>query len=131
MVGNFPPDVMKEILKASGMDGMANSMLSKFNFSLDELISAMKGQVIIAVTDFSQTASTLPTGPDSKMTKKETNMNVLFALGVNNRASFDKLMGIAKQNIRDSSFWTKVNYKIDNDWFVVSNKPEPACRIFQ
>lgn len=130
MVGNFPPDVMKEILKASGMDGLANSMLSKFNFSLDELISAMKGQIILAVTDFSQNTTNIPTGPGSKMMKKETNMNVLFALGVNNRASFDKLMGIAKQNIHDTSFWSKVNYKIDNDWFVISNKPEPVAGFF-
>ena len=130
MVGNFPPDVMKEILRASGMDGLANSMLSKFNFSLDELISAMKGQFIIAVTDFSQNTTKIPTGPDSKMMKKETNMNVLFALGVNNKASFDKLMGIAKQNIHDTSFWSKVNYKIDNDWFVLSNKPEPVAGFY-
>jgi hypothetical protein len=132
MVGNFPPDVLKEFLRASGMDGMANGMLSKFNFSLDELISSMKGQVIIAVTDFSQTPVTISTGPDSKRTlpMKKTNMNVLFALGVNNKASFDKLMGIVKENIHDTSFWSKVNYKVDNDWFVVSNKPEPVAGFF-
>ena len=132
MVGNFPPDVLKEFLRASGMDGMANGMLSKFNFSLDELISAMKGQIILAVTDFSQTPVTIATGHDSKMKMpmKKTNMNVLFALGVNNRASFDKLMGIVKENIHDTSFWSKINYKVDNDWFVVSNKPETVAGFF-
>lgn len=133
IVGNFPPDVMKEILRASGMDGLANGMLSKFNFSLDELISAMKGEFIVAVSDFNQASSNVNVpGSNAKMSipVKKTNMNVLFALGVNNKTSFDKLMGILKENIHDTSFWSKVNYKVDNDWFVVSDKPETVAGFF-
>jgi hypothetical protein len=131
MVGNFPPDMMKEILKASGLDGLANGMLGKYNYSLDELLQALKGEVVLAVSDFNVT-KTMVTMPGTKMSFPKTNpsINILFALGLNNRASFDKLMGIVKQNIPDSAVWKKVNYKIDNNWFVIGNNATTVDSFF-
>jgi hypothetical protein len=131
MVGNFPPDVMKEILKASGLDGLANGLLGKYNYSLDELLQALKGEVVIAVTDFNQT-KTMVTMPGAKMSfpRTSTSINVLFAFGLNNRASFDKLMGIVKQNIPDTAIWNKVKYKVDNNWFVIGNNASSVDGFF-
>jgi hypothetical protein len=122
---------MKEILKASGLDGLANGMLGKYNFSLDELLQALKGEMVLAVTDFNQT-KTIVTMPGTKMSipKTSTSINVLVAMGLNNRASFDKLMGIVKQNIPDTAVWSKVNYKIDNNWFVIGNNATAVDGFF-
>ncbi|OLE65100.1 MAG: hypothetical protein AUG74_12670, partial [Bacteroidetes bacterium 13_1_20CM_4_60_6] len=125
MAGNFPPDAFKEILKAAGFDGLVNGFMGKFNYSLDELIQAMKGQMVMALTDFSFNNRQVPVqGSNMTYPKTSTDMKVFMAMSVNNKASFDKLLNIAKENIHDSSMWSKINYKINNDWFVIGNNPE-------
>src|SRR5439155_21950961 len=53
MVMNYPPEAIKEYLRLANLDGMANGFLGEFHYSLDELIQATKGQVVLALTDFS------------------------------------------------------------------------------
>ena len=129
---NIDPEGIKGFLKASGLDGMANGYLSQLNLTLDEIIQATKGQFLIAVSDlnfvrqagYSQMAMVeRPTTMDSK-----TDVNILFATSVNNRQSFEKLLGIAKQQMSgaDSS---KVKLKVTDEWFVASNKTETADKF--
>ncbi|MFL5787802.1 MAG: DUF4836 family protein, partial [Flavisolibacter sp.] len=118
--GNFPPDLFKEIFKAAGIDGMVNGFMGKFNYSLDDLVSAMKGQMVFALSDLNMNR------PDSASSQMHSipNMKLFLALSVNNKASFDKLLSIAKDNIRDPSVWSKINYQVTNDWFVIGNNQD-------
>jgi hypothetical protein len=129
VVMNYPPEAMKDILKAMGMDGMANFALGKMNYSLDELIQATKGQVVLAVTDFTM-ATTMEMRPDNPGITPATrpDAKILLALSVNNKSSFDKLVGLAEAQIKDSAqraiFLSKIHYQSTNEWFAVSNASE-------
>jgi hypothetical protein len=126
---NVDPEGIKAFLKAAGFDGMANSFLGQMNYSLDELIQATRGEFLVAVSDLAVTSRevTEPAyyegGQPYTYTKKEQDMNVLFASSVNNRASFEKLLNIAQQNMKDDPKMSQVNFKVTDQWFVASNKP--------
>lgn len=128
LVINYPPEALKEFLKSSGIDGLANMYLGKLNYSLDELIQATKGQMIASFSDFNRTQVpvTMP-GTEYTYNAPKTNFNALFAVSVNNKASFDKLLDVAKAQIEDSAernqLLSKINYQVNNDWFAVSNNP--------
>jgi hypothetical protein len=129
VVANYPPEAMKEFLKSSGMDGLVNMYLGKINYSLDELIQATKGQMVLAFSDFSRTAApyTVP-GTDYSYNSTKTDFQAMLAVSVNNKESFTKLLDIAKGQVKDSAQLNKlmsmVNYDVNNEWFVISNKPE-------
>ena len=56
-------------------------------------------------------------GPDAK---------VLFATSINDRAAFDKLIGAFKAQGADdfSKSIPDINYKLDNNWFAISNSTD-------
>jgi hypothetical protein len=116
-VSNYPPGLWKDVLKAGGLDGMANAGLGKINYSLDELLKAIKGPMVFAVTDFIIKKVANPM--DSSFKTSEHDVKILFAAAVNDKPSFEKLLN--NLHIQDSSMLSKVNYKINNDWFAVSN----------
>jgi len=126
------PEGIKGFLKASGLDGMANGYLSQLNLTLDEIIQATKGQFLIAVSDlnFVDREVSVPDGYGGKSNYQDskTDVNILFASSVNNRQSFEKLLGIAKQQMSgaDSS---KIKLKVTDEWFVASNKTETADKF--
>jgi flagellar biosynthesis chaperone FliJ len=130
MVANFPPDVMKEMAKAMGVDGFINMALGKVNYTFDELIQATKGQFIFAASDF-----VWPTKSATNMYDEESDhssmmpdIKLLLGLSVNNKASFDKLVNVLESQIKDSTqkqnLLSKVTYQTTNDWFAISNSSE-------
>jgi hypothetical protein len=57
---------------------------------------------------------------------------VLLALSVNNKASFDKLIGIAQNELNNEEgqkLLTQVNFKVNNDWFAISNSAETVDKF--
>ena len=130
MVMNYPPEAAKEFLKTAGLDGMANAFLGKFNYSLDELLQATKGQMVFAVTDFSvnKVPKTIE-GSNYTYTATEPSANYLIALSVNNKASFDKLTGIAMNQFHDAVAQSKIDFKTTNEWFALSNHPETVDKF--
>ncbi|HEY0355117.1 MAG TPA: DUF4836 family protein [Flavisolibacter sp.] len=133
MVLNFDPVWLKQFLKAAGLDGFANSYLGRMDLNLDEVIGAMGGQFMMSFSDFSITKKevTYPPfydgGEPYTMMKEEPEFNMLVVSSVGNKASFDKLMNIAKQNMMGMD--TAVSYKVNNEWFAVSNKPETVDKF--
>lgn len=125
IIVNYPPEVSKDLLKTMGFDGFVNGFLGKYNTNLDEIVSATKGNLIFAVSDFGMntTEKTMP-GTDQTYKMPEPNVNVLLALSINNKPTFDKLLNLVQQHVQDSAVLSKINYKISNDWFAISNKPE-------
>lgn len=128
---NVDPQFIKGMLKASGVDGMANGFLGRSGLTLDDIINATKGQFLMAVSDLtiSKKQVTDPPyyegGQPNTYTKTEPDMNFLFATSVNNRQSFDKLLGMARQALagQDSS---KYSLQMNNDWFAASNHAQTA-----
>ena len=130
MVANYPPDALKEMAKAMGVDGFINMALGKVNYTFDELVQATKGEIIFAATDFAW-----PTKPAENTYNEDyegrsmmPDVKLLLGLSVNNKASFDKLVNVLEGQIKDSvakrQIMSKINFQTTNDWFALSNSPE-------
>jgi hypothetical protein len=124
---NFPPQAIKDLLKALGVDGLANGYLSKMNYSTDEFVKALKGETLFAITDFAMatkldtvnTGAGLITVPHTK-----PDMKFVFATSVNDQASFEKLVTMAWESSKQMGMdkgMSHLNYKVENGWFAASS----------
>ncbi|MFL5811584.1 MAG: DUF4836 family protein, partial [Flavisolibacter sp.] len=123
---NVDPAGIREFLKVAGLDGMVNGFLGQLNYSLDELIAAIKGEFVFAVSDLQmkQQAMTVPKEYEQYMNKEhmqnmtttKPDMKMIFATSVNNRPSFEKLVNILKEKMGAET--AMVNYKLGDQWFV-------------
>ena len=134
-VMNYPPEGLKEFMKVIGVDGMVNGFLGKANYSIDEFVKANKGDMIIAVTDFGvakrMDTIDVPGGEPMTYERSGPDAKVLFATSINDRAAFDKLIGAFKaQGVDDfSKSIPDINYKLDNNWFAISNSTEYVTKF--
>jgi hypothetical protein len=120
---NCPPELLKEIFVLAGIDGLVNAGLAQMNYSMDELMQASKGELLFAVSNLEIKEKEKFPGTAYAYKAKEPDMKFLMAASVNNQAAFEKLVGIIKQQPHDTSYSSKVDYKIENKWFAVSNEP--------
>ena len=119
---NLDPLGLKEMIKALGFDGLANMFLAKQNLTLDELLSATKGQFVMALTDLQMKDTTITYGEAgdqaASFTTTRPDMSILFAADVAKKPTFDKLLGMVKEETPEMPF----AYQLNNDWFVAGNK---------
>ncbi len=132
-VMNYPPEGWKAFIQLAGFDGMINAALGKYNSNLDELMAAYKGQMLIAATDFTikQEKQTFE-GMDYTHTSNKPDVKMLFALSVKDKASFDKLIGIVQGQMNNEAgekVLSQVNFKVNNDWFAISNSAETVDKF--
>jgi hypothetical protein len=138
MAFNFAPNTIKEVLKIAGVDVMANAYLtSQYNTGIDELLNATKGNVLLAVSDPQMIMDTINFGGKTQVIPKMPSAKFLFATSVKDRAAFEKLIGLvgeAKKQMGGNDeggnnlgsrmpFLSGINYKLEKDWFIVSNSP--------
>lgn len=129
-VMNYPPEGIKAFLQATGFDGLANGFLGKYNYSLDEFITAYKGQLVFAATDLEVKQVKQPfEGMNQPYISARPDIKILFALSVNNKAAFEKLIGIATSQEGAKQSLSKVFYKVNTDWFAVSNSSETVDKF--
>jgi hypothetical protein len=125
-VMNYPPEGLKEFMRVLGVDGVVNGFLGEANYSIDEFIKANKGDMIIAVTDFSvaKRTDTMQMDGSKPMTYSQSGptAKVLFATSINDKAAFDKLVGIVKARGGEiSRGMPEMTYNINNNWFAIGN----------
>lgn len=117
---NFNPEGIKELIKLTGMDGMANMFLQQSGFNLDDISKANNGNLLFALTDLKIKKDSLLTQNNDDALKKPE-FNYLFAMGINDKASFEKinnaLKNLAGRMVEDSSITLAMN---DNT-FAISN----------
>ncbi len=128
---NFQPAGLKEFLKVTGLDGMANGFLGRMDYSVDEFIKANKGEMLMAVSDLEikTKEKVVEMGEGQapyKYSTTEPDMKVLFATAVNDKPAFDKLIGIVAAETKGmkSSGTPDIHYKLNNSWFAASNSQE-------
>jgi hypothetical protein len=125
----YPPAGLKDIIKLVGVDGLVNSFLGENGYSVDEFIKANKGDLLLAFSDFqfSQREITIPNPDGEPYTMKSSapDFKVLFATSVNDKAAFDKLIGLVKAKVPENVLsMAKVSYQLNDQWFAASNSPE-------
>ncbi|WP_341834104.1 DUF4836 family protein [Chitinophaga pollutisoli] len=80
--------IVGELIKLIGMDGLVNMGLAEARFTLDDLLTAFKGEITMVGSDFSTVAA--PTEWDSTRTKPQ--LKWIFSLKVGDKAAFEKVM---------------------------------------
>ncbi len=131
---NYSPNALKELLKMIGVDAIADAFLAKINFSIDELIKANKGEILLSLSDLNAATDSMSFGPGHKFPFMKNSAKVLFATSVNDKAAFDKLVtviwdlskqfGMSGNDTDTTKKKSGINYKLKDDWFAASNSPE-------
>jgi hypothetical protein len=129
MAMNYPPEALKEFLKLLGVDGLVNGFTSQVGVSIDDFIKANKGDVLLAVSDFSvkERSISIPMGDGEPYVYKSTgpDANILFATSVKDKAAFGKLVDAVRNEIgkdEDAKLGMKeVKYAFNDNWFVLGN----------
>jgi hypothetical protein len=121
---NFKPEGIKELIKLTGMDGFLNMYSGQVGFNLDDFVKANKGDIMVAVTDFSMNNNA--TGAtDTTITgaMKKPDMNVIFSVGIGDKPSFQKLTDAAKKITGDMGRRndTSISYGQNDKVFAASN----------
>jgi hypothetical protein len=82
--------------------------------------------MLVAVSDLTVNKKEVKVeGTDFTYTNEEPKVHVLFALSVKDKPSFEKLMRIAEEQLKQEGAPTKdVSYKLSNEWFAAGNSPE-------
>jgi hypothetical protein len=132
VVMNYPPEGLKELLKLVGFDGAANAYLQQVGFSVDEFVKANKGDVVMAVTDLEvQRSEDSSRRSENENTSGRTDLipgfKYMFATSVNDRAAFDKMVGIVAAQLGDipqMAGMPQLKYSMNNNWFAAGNSQE-------
>lgn len=133
---SFNPESLKDILKLTGLDGMANGFLGQQGLTIDDFIKASKGDLAFALTglNFSQSPSniTLDNGEVIPYEKEKTEPNFIFGASVNDKAVFQKIIDVAtklkQQNnaIAADTSTEKVKNKLQDKWFALASSDAEA-----
>jgi Domain of unknown function (DUF4836) len=128
----YPPEILKEFLQLVGVDGIINGLMSMLGISVDDIVKAMKGDMMFAVSDFSvkDIEKTFDIGTDSmtmSMTSPEPEAKILFATSINDKASFDKIADVLKKEIskqQGTEDLDKMKYTVKDNWLIAGNSQE-------
>jgi hypothetical protein len=125
----YPPEGLKEFLTLLGVDGLLNMFLAKENYTIDDFVKANKGDILLSVSDFEVKSvekpidASDPTGPKTMHETPEA--KIIFATTINDKASFDKLVGLITSQINKAGkvkeIASKIPTKITSDLFVAGN----------
>ena len=134
---NYPPEGLKEFLKVLGVDGMANGFLGEVGYSVDEFVKANKGDLVVAVSDFEIKSEvvTMPAYEEGAApytyTKTDPSAKVLFAVSVNDKPAFDKMIGIVKAKMGEipEGSMPKISYTLNDKWFAAGNSEEQVNKF--
>jgi hypothetical protein len=134
---NYPPEGLKEFLKMLGVDGMANGFMGEMGYSVDEFVKANKGDLIVAVSDFEikTVVDTMPAYEEGAApytyTKTDPSAKVLFAVSINDKPAFDKMVGIVKAKMGEipEGSMPKISYTLNDKWFAAGNSEEQVNKF--
>lgn len=126
----YSPEKLKELLVLLGVDGLANNYLGEVGYSLDELVQASNGDLLVSVSDFEvaekETKYTID-GKEYSFKNKRPDAKLLFATSVKNKASFEKLLtGLKEKFGGDNDMFSKAfsnlpPYLLRDNWFLAGD----------
>ncbi len=135
MVMNYPPDGLNEMLKMIKVDGIVNVLLAQSGYSTDDFIKANKGDLLLAVTDFSIREKTteleLGNGKKTSYSTTEPDAKVLFATSVKDKAAFEKLITLLWDQSKELPMeaFPSISYRLENNWFAAGNDSAQVAKF--
>lgn len=123
---NFKPQGIVEMIKLTGADGLINSYIQQFGFSLDDFSKAGNGDLLVAITDLKLKSDSaemqMDTANKQKINKNfKPEFNYVFAAGISDKASLEKLVsaGVKLKQITGNTL--PLSHDMNDKTFVVSN----------
>lgn len=95
---HMSPEGTRKTLEKMGLLGLANGYLSQQGLSMEEILSAISGDMIFSMNNYIQKKETVlfdSTDASSAFGSYTTDMDVLFALKLNKKEAFQKLLNLA------------------------------------
>lgn len=89
LVYGFDFRMIGDIVKSTGLDGIANMGLKSSGLTLDDILNAFKGQLVFVASDFEMKQKVSPYSGDTTMAPES---KWLFSIKVGDKAAFDKVM---------------------------------------
>lgn len=111
----FKPEGMKEMLKLMGLDGMANMYGQEIGVTLDDLVGAIDGNMLLSFSDLKVT----PKSDSANFGADNVDFNFLFKSGIRDKAKFQKVMDALNKAMGITS---ATAFEMNDKVFVASNK---------
>lgn len=95
---NISPEGVKAVLEKMGVLGFMSLALSQSSLTADDIFQSFTGDMVMTLSDFSvrQMAETVSNADDFTVQKEDMDMNFLFAMKINNKEKFNKLLSYVK-----------------------------------
>lgn len=119
---NYHPQLIKDILRATGTESSANRAFEDFDFRLDDLLQSMKGEMLITASELGPQRPSMEEPEDEDLFP--FGGNLLVSMSLNNDSSFKKVQAIIKKQ------FPIVVTRIQNNWFLAGNSAETINRFF-
>ena len=87
---NFDLRMVGDIIKLIGMDGLANMSLAQAGITLDDILKAFSGEIVLVSSDFSVVKKASPFDSSFKVTQPQ--LKYIFNMKVGDKAAFEKVM---------------------------------------
>lgn len=127
MAVNFKPEGIRELIKLTGLDGLANSGLQNLGFTMDDIIKANKGDFLVGVSDLSLQKGINSYNAEGQredlLLADKPDFKFIFSLSIADKEAFNKILNAGKKlspEMGDGSN-SPIAYKSDGNWFVISN----------
>jgi len=91
VVFNFNPQIISEIIKFGGLEGMVNQYLQKQELTLDDILKVFKGDFAIVFSDFSTGEKEYENNGNKAITRRPT-AKLLFNATIGDKAAYDKMV---------------------------------------
>lgn len=95
---HMSPEGLQKTIEKMGMLGLANGYLQEQGLTVDEIMSATTGDMVFSMNNFQQKKETIlfdSLDESSAFASYQTDMDILFALKINKRPAFEKLLNLA------------------------------------
>lgn len=95
---HMSPEGTQKTIEKMGMLGLANGYLSAQNLSVEEIMGALSGDMVFSMNNYAQRKETIlfdSTDETSAFGSYKTDMDILFALKLNKKESFQKIVNLA------------------------------------
>ncbi len=128
---NFKPEGIREILKMTNLDGLANMGLTYVGFTMDDFIKANKGDILFGVSDLIlKTDSVKYNFKDQDefySAREKPEFNFVFATSIGDKDAFNKLINAGKKlgskQLSDSSK-APFAYNSNGTYFTIANNKQ-------
>ena len=129
---HFKPEGLRELVKLSGMDGIADLLLIRQGFTIDDFVKANKGDIMISVSDLHMkmdTMTTLSLSGDKQIYPRENpDARVLFSVAINDKDAFNKLIRAGKEQVGGQK---NTYYNSNGNYFAIGNDAEMVNKYLE